>query len=121
MLPHSVREVYFSDYYRVLVVEEDDKVFVSVDVYKKGFDYPVTRTSCVKEDFCLIYSTLDPALAGPDLKDVTLSLEVVGSKTPGGVETLNVRWVLRKPLGEDVLRKVFETSWLLIRAKPTPQ
>jgi len=72
----------------------------------------------VREDFCLLYSNQVAASLEPELAGKVIELVVVGSKTPAGLETLNVRWVVRKPFSEEELRKVFDASWRLVKAKP---
>lgn len=114
----GVRELHFSDYYRMLVVEEEDRLYISVDVYKKGFDYPVTKSVCVRDDFCLLYSNQARVDLEPELAGKVIELVIVGSKTPAGLETLNVRWVVKKPFSDEELRKVFDASWRLVKAKP---
>ncbi|WP_440058923.1 hypothetical protein ACSU1N_03775 [Thermogladius sp. 4427co] len=119
-MPEGVREVYFSNYYRVLLVEEEDRVFISVDVYKKGFDFSISKSMCVREDFCLLYSSLDPGSYKGLLPENVLSIEVVGARTPAGLETLNVRWVVKKPVDNDLLKKIFEASWKIVGSQ-SPQ
>lgn len=115
----EVAEYYFSDYYRVVVIGEDNLFIVSVDVYRKGWLFSGFEEKCVSNGLvCARFKTLENPSLPEDLSSITEKVIVEGIKASGAEETISVKWLLnRKPTLEEVSR-IHELSWRLIKCQP---
>lgn len=122
--PSNVNEYWFLKYYRVLVIEEDDKKIVSVDVYKK--DFTVTSNTVLKciddKNYCIMYRELSMPeyrnVIPSSLRDKVKKVVVVGVKAKDKLETINVRYVVHGDLKYSDVEELFYTSWKLIKCSP---
>lgn len=102
-----VREKYYDNYYRVLVIEAGGEVVVSVDVYAPKWAFENPERVCAGEA-CLLVKELDPP------SDIgARKVIVVGSSVRGVEETISVKWVFDGPVSDEVVDKVYEYSWRL--------
>jgi hypothetical protein len=111
----NVSEYWFLDHYRVLVVKtNDNKYFVSVDVYRRKWPFnDFDDEICVSDNkYCIVYKEINTPdkLDGLDIDRVI----VTGIRVGDHVETVNVRWVLRGGLKYSVIEEIFYRSWNLI-------
>ena len=109
-----ISEYWFFDHYRVLVIKEpNNKYIVSVDVYRKGWNFEVNEEVCVSQNrYCLIYCTIDPSKH--NIVDGIAKIVITGIKTNHGLETVDVRYIMnRSPTYSDI-EKMFYYSWKLI-------
>ncbi|AFL67036.1 hypothetical protein Desfe_1165 [Desulfurococcus amylolyticus DSM 16532] len=113
--PGIISEYYFSDYYRVIVIEEGDSYIVSVDVYRSKWIFTDYTEKCV-ENTCLLLKELSPESNGNryvDLDSVS-KIIIIGVKVDDNYETINVKWVLRKKPTYSDIESLYEASWRII-------
>mgnify|MGYP001772586198 CR=1 FL=1 len=111
LLKSKIEEYYFNEYYRVLVIEDEEGYVVSVDVYKNSWKYEDAESICV-ENTCLLLKKIkgNPTSNITGVKEVI----VIGARVGSSLETINVKWLLdHKPSLEEV-RAIYESSWQLI-------
>lgn len=119
--PGNVSEYWFLKYYRVLVIEEDDKKIVSVDVYRKNFvATSKTVLKCIDgENYCIMYEELSEPeyrdVIPSSLRDKVKKVVVVGVKAKDKLETINVRYVVHGNLKYSDVEELFYASWKLIK------
>jgi len=113
--PSNVTEYYFSNHYRVLVVEDGEAYTVSVDVYRDKWGFTGHVEKCIR-DVCILFKEI-PREA---LSEIGISVEgvvraiVIGVRVGGKEEAINVKWILvRKPTYRDV-EALYRASWRLI-------
>ncbi|ADV65366.1 hypothetical protein [Desulfurococcus mucosus] len=112
----GVSEYYFSEHYRVLVIEEGDHYTVSVDVYRDEWVFTGHMEKCIG-DTCLLVKELEPgstaALVDTGVEGVVKTV-VIGVRVKETRETVNVKWIMgRKPSYSDV-EALYRASWRLI-------
>jgi hypothetical protein len=104
-----LEEYYFDNFYRVLVIRENEKYVVSVDVYYNGWKYINQKEVCV-ENTCLLVKEIDPN----DVKAVFQSVEkifIIGVKVNDKLETVNVKWVSNSKPNREVIEEIYKYSW----------
>ena len=121
--PSNVSEYWFLRYYRVLVIAENSKKTVSVDVYKKGFNHVTTSEKCLEnKEYCILYSEIDKKdyfeLFGKDLGNKIEKIIIVGIKAKDKTETVNVRYIVNGELTYNDIGKLFYKSWEIIGCNP---
>ncbi|WFO75423.1 hypothetical protein J4526_00525 [Desulfurococcaceae archaeon MEX13E-LK6-19] len=117
--PSNVSEYWFLRYYRVLIIEENGKKTVSVDVYKKGFVHKITSEKCLEnKEYCILYSEIDKKdylkILGEDLANKIEKTIVVGVKAKNKTETVNVRYIINGELTYNDIERLFYKSWEII-------
>lgn len=113
--PPSVSEYWFMDYYRVVKTRTGDKYLVSVDVYRRNYEFGESEEICVKNgEYCILYARIDPSKTG--IRDV-YEIIVTGIKAGGILETVNVRWMLGHDPKYSEIEEIFYESWRLIGCK----
>lgn len=110
-LHNYVREVFFDNYYRVLVVHGGSEYTVSVDVYHVGWIFTDYRERCIDNICLLIAEAPIPHIEGLVVKRVL----VIGIRVGERAETINVKWFIDKnPTTED-LERIYKYSWMIVR------
>jgi hypothetical protein len=113
----NVSEYWFLDHYRVLVVKtNDNKYFVSVDVYRRKWPFnDFDDEICVSNNkYCIVYKEISELDKLNDLDINVDKIIITGVKVGDHVETVNVRWVLEGELKYSVVEGIFYKSWKLI-------
>ena len=106
---YYLEEYYFDNFYRVLVVRENEKYVVSVDVYYNEWKRIDQKEVCV-ENTCLLVKEVDPN----DVKALFQSVEkifIIGVKVNDKLETVNVKWVFNSKPSREVMEKIYKYSW----------
>ncbi|MEM0001143.1 MAG: hypothetical protein QXH02_06915 [Desulfurococcaceae archaeon] len=104
-----LEEYYFDDYYRVLVINEDGRYVVSVDVYYANWEYSEHRELCI-EEVCLLVKEIAPSQVKVSVDGVVKVL-VIGTRVGGRYETINVKWIMvRKPSSSEI-SSIYMDSW----------
>ncbi|MEM2025276.1 MAG: hypothetical protein QXW94_03195 [Desulfurococcaceae archaeon] len=111
----KIEELFFDEYYRMLVLEDLNRFIISVDVYKPGWDYTNYKDVCINET-CLLLKELSPSEINLDAAMGGVEkVVVVGVKVGAKFETIGVKWFMKhKPSSEEV-RSIYERSWRIIR------
>lgn len=109
-----LEEYYFDEYYRVLVMGEENKYVVSVDVYYASWKYSEYRELCVGE-VCLLVKDILPSEVKVSISGVE-KISVIGVKVKDKCETINVKWIMnRKPTNEEI-SSIYKDSWSIVKA-----
>ncbi|MEM4490547.1 MAG: hypothetical protein QXK41_05245 [Desulfurococcaceae archaeon] len=108
---NGMEEYYFDNFYRVVLLRDDEKYVVSVDVYYAGWKYDDQRKICV-ENTCLIIKEIDPSETSISLQDVE-RIFVIGVKVDNKFETINVKWILKSKPCREVIETIYKFSWKL--------
>ena len=113
-IPENISEYWFLDHYRAIKIEEDNKIILSVDVYRKKWPFEKADESKCIDNYCLIYKFLEnkqlESLEGIEVDKII----VTGIKAGDIYETINVRWILRGKLKFNDIEKIFYESWKII-------
>lgn len=108
-----LEEYYFDDYYRVLVINEEGKYVVSVDVYYANWRYSEHRELCI-EEVCLLVKEITPSQVKANV-DGVMKIMVIGTKVKDKHETINVKWIMnRKPSSNEILG-IYRDSWNIVK------
>lgn len=110
---NKVEEHYFDEYYRVIVISEEGKYIVSVDVYRVGWSYKNYKEICI-ENICLLLKELPINLVGTTLRGVEKVI-LVGTRVGDKYETINVKWIVDHKPSDVELQELYDFSWKLIR------
>lgn len=105
-----IREYYFDEYYRVIVVRDGEKYVVSVDVYRPNWVFSDHREICA-ENTCLLFKELDNRVMGVSGVEKTI---IIGAKTGNRVETINVKWIIDHEPSEEEIREMYKYSWSIV-------
>ena len=106
-------EIYFDEFYRVLVIREGDTYIVSVDVYSKRDNFEYSNRTCT-DDVCLLIREVGEVTSLHEILHGVLKILVVAVKVRDNpVEIVNVKWILnRKPSGKEI-KEIYKLSWQL--------
>ncbi|MEM0325732.1 MAG: hypothetical protein QW733_01690 [Desulfurococcaceae archaeon] len=107
----DVEEYYFDDYYRVVVVRDEQDHIVSVDVYRPTWKYDSYESICV-ENVCLLISVL----RNPEISAIhgVKKIIVIGVKVNEKVETVNVKWIVDHKPSRSEVEAMYRESWRLV-------
>ncbi|MEM4718182.1 MAG: hypothetical protein QXE81_05430 [Desulfurococcaceae archaeon] len=111
---NKVEEYFFDNYYRVLVLPEDGKFIVSVDVYITQWNQSDQREICI-ENTCLLVKEINNFSPGIDQR--VEKIIVIGVRVAGRDETINVKWILSGKPGFLDIEKLYKYSWLVARGQ----
>lgn len=104
-----LEEYYFDDYYRVLVINEEGKYVVSVDVYYANWKYSEHRELCV-EEVCLLIKEIAPSQVKVNM-DGVVKIIVIGTRVKGKHETINVKWIMNRKPSINEVSSIYRESW----------
>ena len=107
-----IEEHYLNDYYRVLVIRDNDKYIVSVDVYRAEWKYQDYFVNCINE-VCLLFKEIENLDISIDLNGVE-KIIVIGSRVKDKYETINVKWILNHKPSQTEVEKIYQYSWKII-------
>lgn len=110
----KIEEYFFDNFYRVLVIPEDGKFIVSVDVYIAYWNHTNPREICI-ENTCLLVKEISNISLGMDLS--VEKIVVIGVRVSGKDETINVKWVLNRKPGFQDIERLYKYSWLIARGQ----
>jgi len=103
-------ELYFDEYYRVLVLSERDNYIVSVDVYVKKDKFEYSSETCT-DNVCLLVREIKETHC--KVPGVTRVLVIAVKVRENPVEVVSVKWILdHKPSREEV-EELYRESWRL--------
>ncbi|MCY0868903.1 MAG: hypothetical protein OWQ48_06760 [Desulfurococcus sp.] len=113
--PENVSEYYFSEHYRVLVVEENGEFTVSVDVYREGWDFTDYTSKCIG-DVCLLLKELtsDSLRIVAEGIEGVVKVAVIGVRVADKYETIGVKWVIDRKPGYAQVEAIYKASWKLV-------
>jgi len=112
-----IKEYYFDDYYRVLVIESGSKYVISVDVYYADWKYGNYREVCIGE-VCLLVKELAPSEINVNFANVE-KVMVIGVRVGDKRETVNVKWIMGSKPGDDEIEGIYRHSWRIAQGELT--
>lgn len=110
-LTGTLEEYYFDDYYRVLVMRDENKYVVSVDVYHAKWEYPDYEDLCI-ENVCLLVKEIVPRETS--IRGVEKVI-VIGVKVKDKYETIGVKWTIDHKPSSDEVYNIYRESWDIAR------
>jgi hypothetical protein len=108
---HHYEEIYFDEFYRVLVLSEKSSFIVSVDVYMKKTSFESSKKTCI-DDICLLLKEVEEASKA--LPGVIRVLVVAIKVRENPVEVVSVKWILDHKPGREEIEHIYKESWGLI-------
>lgn len=111
-----IEEYYFDDFYRVILVEEEEGYTLSVDVYLPYWPFGESEKSCVTADgreICLLFKELEIN----EFTDLVGKVVVTGSLIGGESETINVKYFLKRRPSTEEVRQLYEYASRLLSHK----
>lgn len=108
--PGEHEEVYFDEFYRVLVLGEKGKYIVSVDVYAKSEKFEYSNSTCV-DNVCLLVKEVKelPSSVQGIIKTLIIAVKVLENP----VEIVSVKWLLDHKPSREEIEKIYRESWRL--------
>jgi len=108
---HYYEEIYFDEFYRVLVLSEESSFIVSVDVYMKKASFESSKKTCI-DDICLLLREVEEASRA--LPGVIRVLVVAIKVRENPVEVVSVKWILDHKPSKEEIKDIYKKSWELI-------
>ena len=113
----AVEEHWFHKYYRVLVADDGDAYLVSIDVYRRGWDWGVDDEICIGEkNTCILYNRISREELRRELGGLAEHIYEayrVGLRVGSRLETINIRARIKRKPGPGELEKLFYAAWRL--------
>jgi hypothetical protein len=109
--PGEYEEIYFDEYYRVLVLGEKGNYIVSVDVYARREEFEYSEKTCVNS-VCLLVKEVREATSS--VQGVLRVLVIAVKVLENPVEIVNVKWILDHKPDRDEVEKIYKESWKLV-------
>ncbi|MCC6034299.1 MAG: hypothetical protein LM567_02210 [Desulfurococcaceae archaeon] len=108
---HYYEEIYFDEFYRVLVLSEKDNFIVSVDVYVKKASFESPKETCI-DNICLLLKEVKDA--SRTLLGVINILVVAIKVRENPVEVISVKWILNHKPSREEIEYIYKKSWEIV-------
>jgi len=110
---YDVEEYYFNEYYRVLVIKDEEGYVVSVDVYESKWSHSNYKSTCI-DDTCLLAKEVEAGDLELNISGVR-KLVIIGVKVGNKAEVISVKWILNHKPSYEELETIFKKSWQLVK------
>jgi len=104
-------ELYFDEFYRVLVLRDESGYLVSVDVYAKKNSFEYSNRICI-DKVCLLVKELETPREV--LHGVIKVLIVAVKVHDNPVEVVSVKWILDHKPSREEIEELYKASWRLL-------